>query len=306
MLTGFDSAFGPSLAAARAARAAGNTFWFGYIGGPGVFHKWTTTEWAVLRTAGLTPGTIWVPTYGLAENPTQAAADAVGVAESAGLFGAVMLDTEEAMKKSAHLVDFVDAFCAEITKAGRAPVVYDGAGYVAPGAAGFFPEWGTTAQPSTSSAIQYGPAVRYGTSVDVDACGPSFPLGSWLPPVPGPPAPTPVPGPPVVHATVVNTWTNPEGTPMATEEVTIAVASGYGFAITDIPFTNWTGADPTINGSDPAVDGHYTAGEANAQNRGGDLLVEVTDCALATPTVGGGFTKTPFTGPVTVFIETTT
>lgn len=194
VLSGFDSAFGPTLPVAQQARSLGNTFWLGYLGGPGVYHAWTASDWAVLRQAGLTPGCLWVPTFGLAEDPAAAARAAVGVAESRGLFGAVMLDTEEQMSTSPNLVSYVDGFCAQISALGRTPVVYDGAHYVPAGVYAFHVNWGSSTYPVSGQAVQYGPAVRFGMSVDVDLADTAFPLASWNPPDPPPhPDPPPVP-----------------------------------------------------------------------------------------------------------------
>lgn len=194
VMSGFDSVVGPSLTVGQEARAGGASFWFGYLGGPGAFRAWLPSEWSILRAAGLTPGCVWVPTYGLAEDPAQAAADAVGAATQLGIYGSVTLDTEEQMRADPGLDGWVDTFCATVESLGRPCPVYTGAGYTPAGQAGFAPNWGSTAYPSAGQAVQYGPGTRYGMSVDVDLADPGFPLGSWVKPQPpGPPTPpTPI------------------------------------------------------------------------------------------------------------------
>lgn len=174
---------------ARQAETAGARWWAGYLGGPGAYRQWTPAEWAVLQEAPLVPACLWVPTYGLAEDPVQAAHDAVGQAGTVGLFGAIMLDTEAEMAASPHLVSFVDQFTATATAVGRPCPVYTGAGYAPPGSPVFAPLWGSTQHPAPRQAVQYGPGVRFGMSVDVDLCDPAFPLASWDPPPPRPPSP---------------------------------------------------------------------------------------------------------------------
>jgi hypothetical protein len=197
-ISAFDSAFGPSLAAAQAARTQGISAWFGYLGGPGAFHPWRADEWAVLRQAGFTPGALWVPTYGLGEDPVSAAHDALVIAGHLGLYGAIMLDTERAMLDTAgqgRLQFWVNGFVATVMAAGRPCPVYAGAQYVPPGVPGFLPLWGSAIYPASTQAIQYGPAVRDGVEVDVDLLGVGFPLASWSAPVPVPVPPTPSPNP---------------------------------------------------------------------------------------------------------------
>lgn len=220
MISAFDSAFGPSLQAAKAARAGGTTAWFGYLGGPGVYHQWTPAEWSVLRQAGLTPGALWVPTYGLAEDPFAAADAAVAIADSLGLYGTIMLDTEQAMHDVAgpgRVATFVDQFVQTVNQhPNRQCAVYTGAHYAPASAPTFDPLWGATVYPVELQAIQYGPAVRYGMSVDVDLCHPTFPLASWTPPPP--PTPTPVPAP----------------TPLLEDNMLYLItATGRGYAMTN-------------------------------------------------------------------------
>lgn len=180
-LTGYDSAFGPT-----AGQLAGVGFWFGYLGGPGAYHTWRPAEWAVLKAAGVRPGGLWVPTFGLTENATQAAADTIGAAGAAGIFRAVGLDTEQAMT-GPRLVSFVDNWCAEIARQGWTPHVYTGAHYAPSGVATFDPWWGTSRQPVARQAIQYGPNAT--NTVDVDLADPAFPFGAWTPALPPPPVP---------------------------------------------------------------------------------------------------------------------
>jgi hypothetical protein len=229
-ISAFDSAFGPSFAAAQAARSQGVSAWFGYVGGPGAFHQWRPDEWATLRQAGLTPGALWVPTYGLAEDPTVAAHNAILAANSFGLFGAIMLDTERAMLDTAgagRVKAWVDGFVSTVNSVDRPCPVYAGAQYVPPGTPGFYPYWGTSVFPTALQAIQYGPAIRDGVSVDVDLLGDGFPLASWLPtPPPPPPTPKPTPQPPF-----------PEGEDMwifaCANEPTILVVGGLAVILPD-------------------------------------------------------------------------
>ncbi len=190
MLSGFDTAFGPSLAVARQAKTDGAAFWWGYIGGLGAFHAWRADEYAVIRQAGLIPGSLWVPTFGLTENSVDAAIEAVDTADVLGLYGAIMLDTEYQMSFAPNLHAWVDSFCATVARHGRPCPVYSGAHYVPVGVADFAPNWGSTVFPTSGNAVQYGPATRYGLRVDVDLADPAFPLASFTPPTP--PAPPPV------------------------------------------------------------------------------------------------------------------
>jgi hypothetical protein len=93
---------------------------------------------------------------------------------------------------SARLEAWVDAFVRTVTAAGRPCPVYAGGHYVPAGVPAFYPFWGSATNPSGAEAIQYGPGIRFGMSVDVDLVGSTFPLGSWTPTKPPtPPAPTP-------------------------------------------------------------------------------------------------------------------
>lgn len=202
---GADSAYGPSFKVAQAAKASGWSFWFGYLGGPGAFRGWTNPEWAILEEAGLTPGCLWVPTMTLTESPTIAAQEAIGAAASAGLYGAIMLDTEAMMADDATLVSFVDAFYGTLVNAGLADPIYEGAGYAPAGAPQFLPLWGSTAYPNNGQCIQYGPnpgallggVIATTNEIDVDLAGAAFPMASFTPiappPAPPPPLPPPVP-----------------------------------------------------------------------------------------------------------------
>ena len=184
MQAGLDSAFGPPLGAAQAARDAGVAWSGGYLGGPGAYHAWSPDEWAILRAAGLRPLPIWVCSYGMTESPANAAAGAVAAADAAGIhYGAIVLDTEAASAGHGNLRPFVDEFMRAIANAHRGPACYTGADYLAEPS--WRPLWGTSTEPLLAEAIQYGPAVRYGVSVDVNLAGDRFPLGDWT--TPGPP-----------------------------------------------------------------------------------------------------------------------
>lgn len=194
-LSGADSAFGPSLATAQAARAAGWTFWFGYIGGPGAYHTWTAEEWAVLKETGFIPGVLWVPTMGMTEDPVAAAHEADAAATAAGLHGPIMLDTEHGMiADGARLQGYVDAFASTLLALGRLSPTYTGALYDAPNQARFDPLWGSATYPAPNQCIQYGPntAPMFGgllrpDGIDLNLCGLEFPLASWTPSAPTPP-----------------------------------------------------------------------------------------------------------------------
>lgn len=177
-LAGVDSAFGPSPAVAAQAKAFGIVWWGCYVGGPGAYHVWSPTEVEVIQAAGILPRPLWVPSMGLLEDPVQAAADAVGAMEALGMYGSSGIDTEEAMIATGRVPEFVTGF----VDASPEPVVYAGAKWLPANADGWFPFWGESVMPASSAAVQYGPATRFGMSVDVDLAGPTFPLASWTPP----------------------------------------------------------------------------------------------------------------------------
>lgn len=196
-LVGRDSAFGPPLAVAKDAKAAGVDWWEVY-GGPNAYHAWTQAEVDVLHEVGLAPLFIWVPTFGMTENPEQAAADAVGRMEELGIYGAVSLDTEEAMIAAAgdRLRPWVDTFVSNVPS----PSVYLGAKYLPSSTSPIWVWWGSSVLPGpgagSRAAVQYGPATDWGFSVDRDLATPDFPLSTWDErPKPKPPT-LPTPGKP--------------------------------------------------------------------------------------------------------------
>ena len=188
-----DSAFGLSPTAVNAARTAGILALFGY-GGPGAYHVWTPSEWGTVRSAQMRPMYIWVPTLNLSEDPNQAAHDAVGSAAALGIYGSVLLDTENVMLRWAgwsRIVSWVNQFTTTVRSLGCAAPVYDGAGYVPAGDSALHVEWGKNVLPGAGFACQYGPnpaplfngLVAPG-QVDVDIFDPAYPLSSWVPPTP--------------------------------------------------------------------------------------------------------------------------
>lgn len=187
LLKGCDSAMGPSIGSAKAAQADGVKWWEVYVGGPNATHAWDQDEVDVLGELGITPVAIWVPSYGLLEDPVQAAADAVGAMEDRGIFGAMCLDTEYEMRTSPRLHSFVDAFCAHVP----GPSVYLGADYLPLGVTPVWVRWGGSELPAAGEGAQYGPTSAYGMSIDRDLADAAFPFSSWSRPAPvaEPPAP---------------------------------------------------------------------------------------------------------------------
>lgn len=300
VLWGFDSAFGPTLAAARQAKAGGITWWAGYGHGPGAYHAWTWGEWEILLEAGLTPGYLWVPTMGLTEDPVQAAHDAVGDAIATGLYGAVMLDTEEGMKASGRLTGWVNAFYATVSSLGRPCPIYTGGGYAPTGAPRFVPLWGTGDTPAGNQAIQYGPATRYGTSVDVDGCAPGFPLASFTP-APKPPSP-PKPLPPIVlhpNAYPNIALGNVTGGHMPSVLVALPIGpNGVGWGVLDgathsdphsaslspaVPIAKFVSATPWTN--DSVTGASPSDPKISVQNRGGFVYVKASGATPGNTTV---------------------
>lgn len=295
ILGGVDSAFGPSLTSAQMAKADGITFWFGYLGGPGAYHQWMPGEWDVLRQVGLIPGALWVPTMGLTENPVVAARQAVAQANMEGLYGAIMLDTENGMRSVPTLESWVDGFVATVNSLGRACPVYSGAGYVPAGTPSFAPNWGSSVYPTPGQAVQYGPATAYGMSVDRDLADSAFPFASFTPPGPPPPV-TPVPG------VTVASFNDPQEGAMKILSFTIQVAEGYGWLQTSQPWSGITGAAPALQGLDPAADGIYLTGSVQMQDRNNAVFLTLTGCGT-TPEATPSMTPAPFSGKVTVLLQ---
>lgn len=203
-LAGRDSAYCPPLPVLQGARSAGVAWWGLYVSGQppegSATHVWTPAEVASVRAAGLAPVALHVPTYGLAEDPTAAAQQAVAAAMTRGIYGTVGLDTEEAMVSARGLQSWVNTFTTTVLRAGWQTFVYAGAHYVPGGVPGWFPFWGTSQLPSSTDAVQYGPGKQGGYSVDINLAGLNFPLGRWQAAPPKPlPVPVPPPGVPITY-----------------------------------------------------------------------------------------------------------
>ena len=111
-MSGLDSAIGPTLEQAQAARKAGYLWWAFYVGYQGVpgslaaFHQWRADEVAVLFEAGFElflpiffPHTVGVGGPIVPTSDPELDADlAVFAALQLGVQGVVALDTEEAMR----------------------------------------------------------------------------------------------------------------------------------------------------------------------------------------------------------------
>lgn len=303
IIRGMDSAFGPSLATAQAAKAQGYGIWCGYLGGAGVYHTWTASEWASLRGAGLTPGAIWVPSLNLAEDPIAAADQADARATSLGIWGAIISDGEYAMSLSSRDAWWFDSFNARMLTHGRANPKYTGDHQAPPGAALWPPLWGSTVSPPPGHAVQYGGMVFEGTSVDLDLFDSAFPMASFSPPSPAP-APAPTPIPPVA----VEIWTDPQEGPMQRQQFPMLVRNGEGWIDTGIPYNpvsgqpSWAGACPTFQGVDSSVSGTIIASAPTVtMSSKGTLIVET----LVTVDTSAGVQSLE-TGVLTVYVQTST
>ena len=172
--------------------AAGIRWWGVYVGGPNAYHIWTPQEVQVLREAKL-PGAlpIWVPTYGMTEDPTIAADSAIAAAQVRGLDGVIVLDTEAKSRGVPRLEPFTSAFYARIRARGWRSVNYFGA--EAPGGDALWnPNWANEpAGPPPGGAVQFGQRDFGGLTVDVDEAAPGFPVVNLNPP----PIPKTLPAP---------------------------------------------------------------------------------------------------------------
>ena len=188
MMKGLDSAFGPTLAQAKAALADGYQFWGWYLGGAGAYHSWTDAEVAVLAEAGFTQSLpIWVPDLNLTGVPAIDATRAVNRLSSLGWQSVIVLDTEASMRGNPHLHSYVDGFVAELRNLGVTPVVYGGGNYVPAGVNAW---WILQGIPPAGTAYQWGSGSLAGISVDYDTAGPGFPMASLTAPTPVPIEPT--------------------------------------------------------------------------------------------------------------------
>ncbi len=90
-----------------------------------------------------------------------------------------------------------------------------------------------------------------------------------------------VPPAPPVPPLIVATMTDKDLGAMKKTLLMVPVANGCGWVQTGIPFDSVISLDK--QGSDPAVDGGYWAGSAQGQDRGGQLLLSLTDCRTGDP-----------------------
>ena len=185
MRSGADSAFPPTLAAARSAKADGHSWWGCYVGGAGSYHIWNHDEVQRLQSAGLDALPIWVPNLQLIEDARAQARSAIMQSLAHGLFGVVCLDTEHNQITNPNLHAWVSDWVAEVLHNNWKPVIYAGAGFVPSNAFTWAPEWGTHQSPTPYKAIQLGPATRWGMSVDLNIAHEQFPFPTWGEPVGG-------------------------------------------------------------------------------------------------------------------------
>lgn len=149
---GLDSASAPTLAQARAARAAGYTWWGFYLPrlpNTDPLNGWTVAQMDVLRQAGIIPVPICVPAPPAPADPVQTATEYVQMARQYGLNPTV-------------------AIC------------YNGEHISAAG-----PVWLPIPgpQPATvgpGSAIQWGAGTPFGIDVDLNVSAPDFPAAAGL------------------------------------------------------------------------------------------------------------------------------
>ena len=284
-MLGLDSAYGPTPAVARIAAANGVKVWGGYLGGPGAFRAWASAEWQALKSAGIRPLAIWVPSMTLKETPAAAAGLAQARLALEGMEGSICLDTEHVMAAlgAARVYGWCRAFFALLAGAS----LYDGARVTpVPTSALWLPLWGSSQLPGAGQAVQYGPnpTPLYGGAipagrVDIDIIDPAFPLAAFTAPAPPPPAPSPA----------------PPGLPALQEDAVIQPllvqipvgADGHGWAI----FDGGANTDPgswshptaipwgkqlafTPYGVDPAHDGTKPIGAISIQERNGFVLID--------------------------------
>lgn len=78
------------------------------------------------------------------------------------------------------------------------------------------------------------------------------------------------------------------------KSVRIPVINGFGYLLVPDSWANLAGA-PFLNASDPGVDGYYTAGDVQAQQRNNQILLTITNLNKVTLSSGGTPTSTPIT-----------
>lgn len=179
---GLDSATEPTLAQARAAKAAGYQFWAFYVQGPGAAHNWSVAGTEALKGAGLSPLPIYVPamTGGRIALPMNPQADAeafVAAYRARGLDGAAALDTEASMRGFPETAEYTQTFCQTLRGLGQKDICYAGGFTIGSPPASTYKWWiGLGTDPIADEMIQQGGGVEVGVLVDFDFAGDDFPL----------------------------------------------------------------------------------------------------------------------------------
>lgn len=181
---GCDSASEPTTAQARAARAAGFSWWGFYIAGPGALHNWSLSGTASLEQAGISPLPIYVPALAggriASRTPELDAQSFVGAYRARGIDGAGALDTEASMRGDPWTGEYERRFTAKMTLLGQDAVTYAG-GFTeqAPPEATY--KWWVVAStaPGPGEAYQAGQGQVDAIDIDIDYAGEGFPLAHF-------------------------------------------------------------------------------------------------------------------------------